>query len=242
MVLQPVRYADYPALLPDLAGRSIAVARGYASQEQADRLFPLASRVVVGSPREGIEAVRSGRADTLLEPLPVLADLIAREDIRGLSIARRVDAPSGRLHLALPRNQAALAARISAALVALPPERVAALVQAWRARVPSARPESLVLTDEERSQLAAWPAPVVGVVGRDTPFAERNAQGVAQGLSVDMLAAVLQRLGVAPSGWVFLQADDVHDALAEGRVDILLGVDEGAERAAQLRFVGPFIE
>ena len=102
-----VTRADRPSgpLLPDLADRSVAVVRGFASQEQVDRLFPLALRVVVGTLREGLEAVRSGRADRLLETYPVIADLIERERMQGLSIVRRADAPSSRLHLALPNGQ-----------------------------------------------------------------------------------------------------------------------------------------
>jgi signal transduction histidine kinase len=230
------------ALLPDLAGRSIAVVNGYASQAQADRLFPLASRVVVGSPREGIEAVRTGRADTLLESLPVLVDIIEREQIRGLSVVRRIDAPSGRLHLAVPASQPGLAQRLSEAVRAYPPTRVDSLVEAWSVRAPDSRPQALQLSAEDSAQLAAWPAPVVGVVGREPPFASLNAQGQPEGLSVDMLRGVLQRLGKEPKAWIALRADEVPAALAEGRVDLLVGADEAAERASLLRFVGPFIE
>jgi signal transduction histidine kinase len=230
------------ALLPDLAGRSIAVVSGYASQQQADRLFPLASRVVVNTPREGLEAVRTGRADTLLESLPVLTDLIEREQLRGLAIVRRIDAPSGRLHLALPPAETALAERLAQALQRYPAERVESLVEAWTARVTPLRPAGLGLSAEEVAQLAAWPAPVIGVVGREPPFAQANDKGQAEGLSVDMLRSVLARLGVQPRGWVFLEDHEVTAALLAGRVDILVGVDEGAERAALLRFVGPYIE
>ncbi len=230
------------ALLPDLAGRSIAVVNGYASQAQADRLFPLASRVVVGSPREGIEAVRTGRADTLLESLPVLVDIIEREQIRGLSVVRRIDAPSGRLHLAVPASQPGLAQRLSEAVRAYPPTRVESLVEAWSVRAPDSRPHSLQLSAEDSALLAAWPAPVVGVVGREPPFAGMNAKGQPEGLSVDMLRGVLRRLGKEPKAWVALSAEQVPAALAEGRVDLLVGADEGAERASLLRFVGPFIE
>jgi len=239
-----VTRADQPsgALLPDLAGRSIAVVRGYASQDQADRLFPLASRVVVGSLREGLEAVRSGRADTLLETAPVLADLIEREQIPGLAIVRRIDAPSGRLHLALPMAQAALAARLGAALSQVSAERIDSLVQAWSAPTALVMPGTLALADTERAALAAWRAPVIGVVGQDAPFASRSASGQAEGLTVDLVRAVLARLGVQPGGFVFLDAADLPRALLDGRVDLVLGADEAADRTPLLRFVGPFIE
>jgi signal transduction histidine kinase len=243
-----VTRAEQPsgALLPDLAGRSVAVVPGYASQEQADRLFPLASRVVVGSLREGLDAVRSGRADTFLESLPALADLIAREQLTGLVVARRIDAPSGRLHLALPRDQQALADRLTQALARYPAGRIDSLVAAWSARVPVPRPDTLALDDAERAQLAAWAPPVIGVIGSDPPFvfreSARHADEAPQGLAVDVLQGVLARLGVRVGGWRTLTPAEVPLALAEGRVDILLGADEAAERLPMLRFVGPFIE
>jgi two-component system, NarL family, sensor histidine kinase EvgS len=239
-----VTRADQPsgALLPDLAGRSIAVVRAYASQDQADRLFPLASRVVVNTPREGIEAVRSGRADTFLEMLPVVADLIERGKVVGLSIVRRVDAPSGRLHLVLPRSEQALATRIADALQRVPADDIDALIAAWSVRATLSRPRELVLGEAERTQIAAWPRLTVGVVGVEPPFGSRNGEGQPEGLSVDMLRAVFGRLGIQPASYVFLSAQEIIPALAEGRVDVLIGAEESADRMPVLRFVGPFIE
>jgi signal transduction histidine kinase/ActR/RegA family two-component response regulator len=241
-----VTRAEQPsgALMPDLAGRSVAVVNGYASQEQADRLFPLASRVVVGNLREGLQAVRSGRADTFLESLPVLTDLIAREQLTGLVVARRIDAPSGRLHLALPRSQQALAAQLAQALARYPAARIASLVEAWSARIPEPGPDHLALDAADRARLAAWAPPVIGLVGQDPPFVMHGPglDGEGTGLAVDVLKAVLERLGLRAGGWRLLTPAEVPQALAEGRVDILLGADEAAERLPLLRFVGPFIE
>jgi ABC-type amino acid transport substrate-binding protein/CheY-like chemotaxis protein len=239
-----VTRTDQPsaALLPDLAGRSIAVVKGYASSEQVDRLFPLASRVVVGTLQEGLEAVRSGRADTLLESLPVLADLIERQQIKGLSIVRRVEAPSGRLHLALHASQRAAADALAQAQGRFPAGRAESLVQAWSVKSMDAPPTSLALSDADRATLAQWPAPVVGIVGRDPSFAAPGADGRPEGLTVDLLKAVLKRLGVTPRDWIFLAPADLQQALVQGRVDVVLGADEDADRTPLLRFIGPFIE
>lgn len=59
---------------------------------------------------------------------------------------------------------------------------------------------------------------------------------------MDLLKALLARLGVKPRGWIQLQASDVQAALLQGRVDLVLGADEDADRTPLLRFVGPFIE
>jgi signal transduction histidine kinase/ActR/RegA family two-component response regulator len=240
-----VTRADAPssAVIPDLAGRSIAVVSGYASEDQADRLFPLASRVVVGSVREGLQAVVSGRADTLLEALPVVADLIASEGLPGLVVARRIEAPSGRLHLAVLRSRPELAMLLSDGIERIGPARIEAMVQARSAPLPSAAaPGRFSLSDAERARLARWPAPMVGVVGREPPFVQGDAGGAPEGLSVDLLRSVLARLGVEAAGLRFLREDEVAPALAAGSVDLLLGVEEAVGYHFALRFVGPFIE
>jgi signal transduction histidine kinase len=236
--------ADQPsaALLPDLAGRSIAVVPGHASQGEVDKLFPVAPRVVVPSSLDGVQAVQNGRADLMLDVLPVLTDMLAREQFQGLAIVRRLAAPSGRLHFALPRSEGELAAHLTRALAALPPGHVDAVIDRWTARPPAPRPATLVLSADERARLAAWPAPMVGVVGREPPFASSDADGQPEGLSVDVLKTVLARLGVQPRGWLALTAAEVPAALATGRVDLLVGADESALRQARLRFVGPFVE
>ncbi len=243
-----VTRADQPsaALLPDLAGRSIAVVKGYASGEQVDRLFPVATRVVVGSLQEGLLAVQSGRADTMLESLPVLADLIERQQIQGLTIVRRVEAPSGLLHLALHPSQRAAADALARALQRVPAGRIDSLAQAWSVKNLEPPPTSLLLTDADRAVLSAWVAsagrPVVGIVGREPSFASLSADGRPEGLSVDLLGAVLARLGLQPRQWVQMQPSDLQQALLQGRVDLVLGADEDADRTPLLRFVGPFIE
>ncbi len=239
-----VTRADQPsaALLPDLAGRSIAVVKGYASGEQVDRLFPVATRVVVGTLQEGLEAVRSGRADTMLESLPALADLIERQQLKGLSIVRRVEAPSGRLHLVLHPSQKAAADALARAQQHLPAGRVESLVQAWSVKNLEPPPTTLDLSDADRGLLASWPAPVVGVVGRDLGFAAPGADGSPEGLTVDLLKAVLARLGITVREWVLLKPSELQQALLQGRVDLVLGADEDADRTPLLRFIGPFIE
>lgn len=239
-----VTRADQPsaALLPDLAGRSVAVVRGYASNEQVDRLFPLASRVVVNDISEGLRAVQQGRADVLLETLPTVADLIERERHHDLSIVRRVDAPTGRLHLALAPGQQAAAAALARAAAAYPPGRVEALMQAWSATPQAQPPRQVVLSADERASLRAWGPLRVGVVGQEPSFALRNAQGRFEGLSVDVLRAVLAQLGLEVAEWVALTPAELPQALLDRRIDIALGADEDADRSPLLRFVGPFIE
>jgi two-component system, NarL family, sensor histidine kinase EvgS len=238
------------ALSPDLAGRSIAVVSGFASERQVDRLFPLASRVPVDSVREGLEAVLSGRADTFIESEPVLVELMLRERIVGLSVVRRFEAASGQLHLAWPLQAGAaadLAAQLAAGLADLPSDRVATLLRDWSVR-PTAvsgvlpfrlEPADVTLLQGWRSSAGA---PVIGLVGSEPPFASFDERGQPQGLTVDMLRAVLERLGVPVGPMQPLSPAQARQAVIDGSVDLLVGMDESADLVPLLRFVGPFIE
>ena len=115
-------------------------------------------------------------------------------------------------------------------------------MQAWSAPTSLALPNQVLLSDAERAAKAVLGAPVIGIVGQDFSFAARSPAGQAEGLSMDLLQAVLARLDVTVGGWVFLSAGELQQALLDRRIDIAIGADEGADRSALLRFVGPFIE
>ncbi|MFX5126574.1 hypothetical protein ABTC57_19165, partial [Acinetobacter baumannii] len=76
---------------------------------------------------------------------------------------------------------------------------------AWSVKNLEPPPTALVLSDADRALLAAWPAPVVGIVGREPSFTAPAADGSPEGLTVDLVKAVLARLGVVPREWVMLQ-------------------------------------
>ena len=122
---------------------------------------------------------------------------------------RRVEAPSGRLHLALHPSQQAAAQALTQAQQRLPAGRVDSLVQAWSVKNLEPPPTEVLLADSDRALLAAWSAPVVGIVGREPSFAALAADGRPEGLSVDLLKAVLARLGVQPREWLQLQPSEI---------------------------------
>lgn len=237
------RDAPSGALTPDLAGRIVAVVNGYPSEQEADALFPLATRAVVDSVGQSLRDVASGRADVAFEALPVVLELIEHEQLAGLHVARTLELPTGALHLALAPSRQALAQRLSQEIVALAPGSVDAMVRRWSATQPLAdRNNAFVLDDDERARLAALPPPVIAVVPGHRPFIDVGAGGEPVGLTVDMLRAVLQRLGLRPRDWRIVSPEALPALLARGEVDWVIGVDESAQYDGQLRFLGPYME
>jgi two-component system sensor histidine kinase EvgS len=237
------RDAPSAALTPDLAGRIVAVVMAQPSEDDADRLFPLATRTIVQTAHQGLSEVATGRADVALEALPVVQELIRQHaELGALHVARAMELPSGALRLALPVARQALAQRLSQEIEALGPRAVDVLVRRWSAAPPPASATAFAPDAHERTLLAGAPAPVVAVLGSHRPFAFMTADGTPAGLSVDMLRALLDRLGWAPKAWRAFEPEALAQALRRGEVDWVVGLDESAQFDDVLRFVGPFFE
>ncbi|MCW7540143.1 transporter substrate-binding domain-containing protein [Aquabacterium sp. A7-Y] len=230
-------------MTPDLGGRRIAVVRGYVSESTTQRLFPLARRLEVNSLEQGLMSVVSGQADMLLEAEPVVVALIESKRVKGLRIARTLTLPSGELHFAVPAGQAELAERISAALDAVGETRRQSVIERWSPRpITVKRSSDLVFSAQERGQLRDIRPLVVGLVAHQAPFTFLDAEGRPAGLSVDVLRAVLARLGLRVGAWRVAKAPEIAQAMAAGEIDIGIGLVETGELGSQLRFVGPFME
>ncbi|AKJ31210.1 transporter substrate-binding domain-containing protein [Caldimonas brevitalea] len=238
------RAADTSApTTPDLGGRRIAVVTGYVSAVRARELFPAATRVEVGSLEQGLRSVLEGRADMLLEAEPAIVALIERERLTGLRLARTLTLPSGELHFVVPSNRAALAQRISAALDTLGEARRLEIIQRWSPRpVAVKRSSQLVFTAHELHHLREMRPLVAGVVVHHPPFTFLDASGEPAGLSVDVLRVVLARLGLRVGRWRAAGAPEIAQAMANGEIDVGVGLIETGKLGSQLRFVGPFME
>ena len=237
------RDAPSAALTPDMAGRIVAVVMAQPSEDDADRLFPLATRTIVQTALQGLAEVASGRADVALEALPVVQELIRQHDeLATLHVARSMELPSGALHLALPVAHQALAQRLSQEIDALGPRAVDALVRRWSAAPPPTGITAFTPDARERALLASVPAPVVAVLGSHRPFVFMTPEGTPAGLSVDVLRALFERLGWRPKAWRSFEPDKLAQALRRGEVDWVVGLDESAQFDDVLRFIGPFFE
>jgi signal transduction histidine kinase/CheY-like chemotaxis protein len=235
------RDGDVP-LSPDLAGRRVAVVDGYASANAVARLFPLAPRVPVADVAEGLRALGEGRADLFFESARVVAETLDRLQLPDLRVARSVVLDSGDLHLASGLAAAARLAPLAAALDARGAAERQAVVARWSAAAPLPLPQALVLSAEEQRALAALAPLRVAVVGAQAPFSFADPQGRAAGLSVDLLAATLKRLGLPTPTWQVLDAAAAGAALRAGDADLALGLPELAARGWGTGHVGPFIE
>jgi ABC-type amino acid transport substrate-binding protein len=102
-------------------------------------------------------------------------------------------------------------------------------VRRWSAAPPPVGATAFAPDARERTLLAGVAAPVVAVLGSHRPFAFMTPDGTPAGLSVDMLRALLDRLGWVPKAWRSFEPEALAQAPRRGEVDWVVGLDESAQ-------------
>lgn len=218
---------------PDLAGRRLAVARGFASEDIAAERFPQAERQAYGTESEAIDAVRRGDADFVLGSAPGLRALLAERPNADLAVLRTFGFPEGQRRLAIHQRHSGLAERLDRALGAIDPAQFTQWRKTWLARW-------------ERDELPPLLPGVavtplrVGYLPGDRPYTYRGADGQPEGIGIEMMKAVARRAGIAIERFEALELPLGLNALQSGRIDIMLGLTDTGERRHWMSFVGPY--
>jgi two-component system, NarL family, sensor histidine kinase EvgS len=230
------------AVSSDLAGRTVAVVKGSAIAELTSGNFPNAKLLIFDSPEQAVRAVVDKVADLALEALPALQQVVERDQLAGLQVLRSFRFDEGRLRMATRLADEELVVRLNAALATITAAQQAEFERRWSV-VPrlSLTPERFLMSDSERQQLAALPPLRVGYVRTDRPFAFNNEAGEAVGLSIDLLRELRARTGVRVDSMWGGAVGEVVDALRQGKLDLVVGLTETAQRRQMGIFVGPYL-
>jgi two-component system, NarL family, sensor histidine kinase EvgS len=218
---------------PDLAGRRVAVARRYVTEEIAAERFPQAQRLVYSGEAEALDAVVRGEADFVFGSAPGLRALLAQRGHANFAVLRTFGFPQGQRRLATMLKQQALTERLDRALAAID----AAQQQQWRQRWF----EPWEQTSLPPLAADAAGAPLrIGYFPSDRPFTFSNDAGQAEGLGIDMMKAVARRAGLAIERFEALDLPQGLAAVEAGRVDLMLGLSDTQQRRQTMGFVGPY--
>lgn len=230
------------AVSGNLSGRVVGVVRGSAAARLVEVNFPAALRVVMDTPTELLLAVQRGDVDLAFEALPALVQVIERRQLQGLRVLRRFQFDEGQLRIAARSDDTALIAQLNAALSALPPARMAAFERRWSVvSTLTELPTRFQLDDADRRLVQATPPLRVGYVRTDRPFAFPDEAGRPAGLAVDLLHDLQTRTGLGVESFTAGNVGELLDGLATGRLDLVLGLTETAQRRQSAVFVGPYL-
>jgi two-component system, NarL family, sensor histidine kinase EvgS len=230
------------AVSADLAGRVVAVVKNSAVADIVAGNFPLAKRIEFDSIEQAVNAVAQSKADLVLEALPALQQAIERQQINGLRVLRSFKFDEGRLRLAARSSDEALITKLNAALESIPPSQQAEYERRWSV-VPklTKRPERFVLSEAERKRVAQIAPLRVGYVRTDRPFSFTNEAGEPAGLSIELLRDLRLRTGVRVDSIWGGNVAEVLEAMASGKLDLVVGLTETSQRRHLAVFVGPYL-
>jgi signal transduction histidine kinase/ActR/RegA family two-component response regulator len=221
---------------PDLAGRCLALLSGHASAEAAIDRFPLANRRFFPDVGAAVAAVAEQQCDLAFGSLRPMT--VASRQWPDLIVARRFSFATGHLRLAGPLSQGKLVGVLDAALAQRDPARDKALAARWLEPL-DATPPAVTLPHAALPAEAMRPLRV-GYLPSDRPATYTSRDGAAQGLGIDLLNAVIARVGLTVKEFVPIGLSRGLEELAHNRLDVMLGAGETAQWARQVTFVGPY--
>ncbi|OSM04111.1 hypothetical protein MAIT1_03623 [Magnetofaba australis IT-1] len=232
-----------------MAGLRLAVVSGYSTTRMVKQRYPKIDLVPVKDALEGLKAVAFDRADAFVESYPVINHLMQEHAIPGLKIVGETwlkHPDETKLHIAVHKRAAQLAAVLNLGLEAIPRTETTRLRQRWLGALPAPRREAqnrrLSLKPELKRWLRDHPIIRIGVDPAYPPFDFINEAGRHQGISADYLKLLSKRLGVRFETVPNLSWKQVLDGVKEGAVDLAPVVTDTPERREFLRFTQPYLD
>jgi PAS domain S-box-containing protein len=227
--------------IEDLAGRKVALERGYASVERLRKAVPGAVIVEVTETLEALRAVSAGDAQAYLGSLVAASYLIDTAYLTNLEVRESSGFPNSELHFAVRKSLPQLVRVLDALLRGVSEADHKQIRQQWISEAgPRAAGAALALSAAERAWIRDHPKIRVGVRPNRPPIEVEEADGRHSGIAADYAALLAARLGlqlepVPISSWHAIDARDRTPT-----VDVIFMVAATDEREAFLLFTRPF--
>ncbi len=231
--------------LEDLAGKIIALPKGWSSIQFFEEHFPEVHIVEVESSRQALEYVDQGKVYATVEQEGIAAYFIQKFGFHDLKLSRWIDndelQKTSSMHFAVLKDKPELFGILSKALGTLQPEDMMRLEQKWFSR--EGRQigiEDVGLTPNERDFLAKK-ATIRACISPDRMPFETLQQSQAIGMSADFLEIFAERLGTT---FTIVPTSSSIEALAkikEGNCDILPMATETSSRRTYIDFTSSYL-
>jgi signal transduction histidine kinase len=183
---------EYYKTEDDLAGKTVALERGFYNVAHFSRNHPAVRIREYGSTAEALDAVSRGEADAYAGNRAVAVHLIEKELLANLRLMGRLTGPRSTLQFGVRKEQPLLAAILDKALASLTVEEERAIRQKWLQESTPA----LDLTEAEKAWLQAHPTLRVAFDPAWAPVEFLNKHGIPEGISFEYLHKIGEMLGV----------------------------------------------
>ncbi|VAW89785.1 diguanylate cyclase/phosphodiesterase (GGDEF & EAL domains) with PAS/PAC sensor(s) [hydrothermal vent metagenome] len=228
--------------IDDLRSATVAVVRGYATQDSLATDYPDINQLEVDNTLAGLEAVSQGRADAYIGTLAVAAYLLEKHFISNIKVAGKTPLEEVGISMGVRSDWPILASILEKGLNSITTTEKIEIRRRWISLPPSKSSPKIELTPSESAWLAEHPVVRIGGDSNWPPMEFLSKDGVYQGLSADYLALLSQRLGIEFEVVTYSDWPATLEMLKNKQLDTLGGVVRTDEREQYALFTQPYNE
>ena len=226
--------------LKDLAGKKVAMERGYVAIEFLRKAVPGAVVVESAATLAALQAVAAGDADAYVGNLVAAAYLIDKAYLTNLDVRGSTGFPTTELRFAVRRELPQLEDILNAALRTLDEADHDRIRVRWVAGRPSAAP-SVALTLAERDWIRQHPRIRLGVRPGQYPIETLDRDGRYSGMAADYIALLRERLGLQFETKPVIGWPELAARLKLHELDAVALISPNDERGQYLVFTRPVL-
>jgi len=229
-----------------LAGKTVALVKGYATTAQVVEEFPTVVPVEVDTLKAALEAVSTGKADATVVGMGMAHHIISQEGFLNLKFACLYGQGLSDERFGVRKDWPELAAILDKALASLSEQERMQIFQRWSlpeiARVEAVTQPALLLklTETEQDWLREHPDVRIGIMNDWPPMDFVDETGKPQGIGVDFVEALNGRLGgiltIEPGPF-----DNNLDRVKNRELDALMDITPTPDRQPFFRFTIPYL-
>ncbi len=227
----------------DLKGRTVALEKGFYTNDLLKKNFPRIKILVVANTLEALKAVLSGKADAYIGTQYVASYLIKKYAIPNLKTVGFLGNDPNRVYMATSKNLPILRDILNKALASISDDEKQDILRKFIVLDVGARKKTdlVKLTAEEKTWLAGHKSMRFGIDSGYPPFEFVDENGVFSGMSSDYIRLVGERLGITMEMVPGLSWAKVISGLKERSLDFSPAVIVTPERETFMNFSGSYM-
>ena len=233
---------DDPSIrgLQDLAGKKVAIERGYAAREFLAQAVPTVIAVEVSTTLEALRAVASGDAQAYVGSLVTATYLLERNYLTNVEVRGSSGFPTSELRFAVRKDLARLERVLDIALRSLAERDHDRIRARWVPSRGAGAPDATVeVTAAERVWIGQHPTIRVGVLPNRRPLDILEKDGRHSGMGGEFLALLGKRLGIEFRAVSVADRADLAERLQRRELDMTTLITTNPDRATYLAFTRP---